>query len=46
MPVIGTAGTEKGLKMVEEQGALALNHHDPKYLDRDRWKPPTGAVPM
>ena len=33
MPVIGTAGTEKGLKMVEAQGAVALNHHDPKYMD-------------
>lgn len=34
MRVIGTAGTDKGLKMVEEQGALALNHHDPKYTER------------
>ena len=34
MPVIGTAGTEKGLKMVEAQGAIALNHHDPNYTDR------------
>ena len=34
MRVIGTAGTEQGLKMVKEQGALALNHHDPKYTER------------
>jgi NADPH2:quinone reductase len=34
MRVIGTAGSDKGLKMVEEQGALAFNHHDTKYLDR------------
>ena len=34
MNVIGTAGTDKGLKMVQEQGALALSHHDPKYIER------------
>ena len=34
MRVIGTAGTDKGQKMVEQQGALALSHRDPKYLDR------------
>jgi NADPH2:quinone reductase len=34
MRVIGTAGTDRGLKMVEEQGAVAVSHHDPKYLDR------------
>jgi NADPH:quinone reductase len=32
--VIGTAGTEKGLQMVRDQGALAISHHDPKFLDR------------
>jgi NADPH:quinone reductase len=34
MRVIGTAGTEKGLQMVRDQGALAISHHDPKFLDR------------
>jgi NADPH2:quinone reductase len=34
MRVIGTAGTEKGLKMVTEHGAVAINHHDPKYLEQ------------
>jgi NADPH2:quinone reductase len=34
MQVIGTAGTEKGLNMVKEQGALALNHHDPQYIEQ------------
>jgi NADPH2:quinone reductase len=32
--VIGTAGTPKGLDLVTSQGASALNHHDPKYIDR------------
>ena len=34
MQVIGTAGTDKGVTLVKEQGALALNHHDPNYLER------------
>lgn len=34
MRVIGTAGTEKGLQMVKDQGALAINHHDPTLVDR------------
>jgi NADPH2:quinone reductase len=34
MQVIGTAGTDKGIRMVKDQGALALNHHDPKYLEQ------------
>jgi len=34
MRVIGTAGTDQGQRMVEQQGALALSHHDPKYVDR------------
>lgn len=34
MRVIGTAGTEQGLKIVGQQGALAISHHDPKLLDR------------
>ena len=35
MRVIGTAGTEDGLKLVREQGAHAvLNHRDPDYLQR------------
>ena len=34
MPVIGTGGTERGLKAVTDNGAvLALNHHEPNYLD-------------
>jgi NADPH2:quinone reductase len=34
MQVIGTAGTDKGIGMVKEQGALALNHHDAHYIDQ------------
>ena len=34
MQIIGTAGTDKGISMVTEQGALALNHHDPKYAEQ------------
>jgi NADPH2:quinone reductase len=35
LTVIGTAGTEAGLKLVREQGAHhVLNHHDPKYLEQ------------
>jgi len=34
MTVIGTAGTEKGLKAVKEHGAdVVLNHREPNYLD-------------
>ncbi len=34
MKVIGTAGTERGLQAVRENGAdLALNHNDADYLD-------------
>ena len=34
MKVIGTAGTERGLKAVLDNGAdLALNHNEPNYLD-------------
>ena len=33
LKVIGTAGTEEGLRLVKEEGAaLALNHKDPDYL--------------
>jgi NADPH:quinone reductase len=33
MNIIGTAGTDKGLQLVREQGAHhALNHHDSNYL--------------
>ena len=33
--IAGTAGTERGLELVREQGAhLALNHHDADYLDK------------
>src|SRR5688572_625058 len=34
MRVIGTAGTDKGLSMVREQGATAINHHDPNYIEQ------------
>ena len=34
MRVIGTAGTEKGLQMIKDHGALALNHHDAALPDR------------
>lgn len=31
---IGTAGTERGMKLAKDQGArYVLNHRDPKYLD-------------
>ena len=34
MTVIGTAGTERGLRAVKEQGAdVVLNHTEPGYLD-------------
>ena len=33
--VIGTAGTDKGMKLVKEQGAHeVLNHREPNYLDK------------
>ena len=33
--VIGTAGSEKGMDLVRQQGAVAVfNHHDAGYLDR------------
>ncbi|MEO6393774.1 MAG: NADPH:quinone reductase [Pyrinomonadaceae bacterium] len=33
LTVIGTAGTERGLQLVREQGAhYVLNHHEPDYL--------------
>lgn len=32
--VLGTAGTEKGLELVASQGAIALNHHDPHFIER------------
>jgi NADPH2:quinone reductase len=32
--VIGTAGTEKGIELVKNQGALALNHRDAGYTDQ------------
>jgi NADPH2:quinone reductase len=34
MMVIGTAGTDKGLAMVKDQGAVALNHRDAGYTDK------------
>jgi NADPH2:quinone reductase len=35
MTVVGTAGTPRGLELVRAEGAhLALNHHDPDYVDR------------
>jgi NADPH2:quinone reductase len=34
MRIIGTAGTDRGLEMVKELGAVALNHHDPKYTEQ------------
>jgi len=34
MQVIGTAGTENGLRLVKEQGALAVNHHEANYADQ------------
>jgi NADPH:quinone reductase len=35
MRVIGTAGSEAGIKLVLEQGAHhALNHHEPGYMDQ------------
>jgi NADPH2:quinone reductase len=33
MRVIGTAGTDQGLQMVKNQGALALNHHDTGFAE-------------
>jgi NADPH:quinone reductase len=33
MRVIGTAGTDKGLQMLRDAGAFALNHHDPGYAN-------------
>jgi NADPH2:quinone reductase len=34
LTVIGTAGNEKGIELVRQQGAHhALNHSDPKYLE-------------
>ena len=35
LTIIGTAGTEQGLRLVREQGAQhVLNHHEPKYLEQ------------
>lgn len=35
MTVVGSAGSAKGLKMVEEQGAhLTVNHREPDYLQK------------
>ena len=34
MRVIGTAGTDKGLSMVREQGAVAISHRDPGYVEQ------------
>ncbi|HZI51253.1 MAG TPA: NADPH:quinone reductase [Terriglobia bacterium] len=34
MRIIGTAGTDKGLSLVREQGGVALNHHDPNYPEQ------------
>ena len=34
MQVIGTAGTDRGLEMVKQLGALALNHHDTTYIEQ------------
>ena len=34
MTVIGTAGSDKGFTMVKEQGALAVNHREPGYIDQ------------
>lgn len=34
MRVIGSGGTDRGLELVREQGAeVAVNHHEPKYLE-------------
>ena len=34
MTVIGTAGTEEGMKLIKDNGAkYAFNHRDPGYLD-------------
>jgi NADPH2:quinone reductase len=33
IPVLGTAGTPEGLKLVKEQGAEAFDHHAPDYLE-------------
>ncbi len=45
MTVIGTAGTEAGLKLVKEQGAhLVLNHHSDTHLeDLMEWSHGRGA---
>ena len=34
MRVIGSAGTDKGVQMVRNQGAIAVNHHDPAFADQ------------
>src|SRR5688572_2739336 len=34
MRIIGTAGTDKGLSLVREQGGVALNHHDANYTEQ------------
>jgi NADPH2:quinone reductase len=34
MRVLGTAGTPRGLELVESQGAIALSHHEPNYTNR------------
>jgi NADPH2:quinone reductase len=34
LTVIGSAGTEKGMELVRNQGATALNHHAPDFADQ------------
>jgi len=34
MRVVGSAGTDKGIQMLQNQGALALNHHAPDFADQ------------
>jgi NADPH2:quinone reductase len=34
MRVIGSAGTDKGLELVKDLGALALNHHDANFAEQ------------
>jgi NADPH:quinone reductase len=42
--VFGTAGTAEGLKLVQEQGALAVfNHREEGYLDKAKAATPNGA---
>lgn len=32
MIVVGTAGSDRGLELIQQEGAQALNHKDPNYL--------------